>query len=166
MDIFKNGDSLFLNSGNISELLQNLSTLFFEKSDSQISLYIPKSAKEREIFPILFQTPKNGFVNILLISENGEVFELLSNHFSEKREQISVGKLLNQEFFGMVENGNYFEKSMFIAIFSENSLETNFLKIRDENMKYQEIEFSRFLELFENSEFHFAGKIVTIFQKR
>jgi len=161
ISVFQNGNSLFLNSGDISELF-SLSNLFFDKTDSQIVLDIPKFIKEREEFDIQFSTYKKGFVNILLITDKGEVFEVLSNHFSENIEKTSVGRILNKKFFGIVENGKNSEKSMFIAIFSEQSLEDSFLKIRDENQKYQEINFSKFLELFQDSRFHFSGKIVTI----
>jgi len=160
--IFKNHNSLFINSGNISELLPHLSTLFFTKSDSHISLNIPDIVKERDEFDIQFSTSTNGFVNILMITDKGEVFEIISNYFSEKREKISVGQILDKHFFGMVENKEEFEDSMFIGIFSKNNLEDNFLKIRDENQKYQEINFSRFLELFHNNIFNFTSKIIRI----
>ena len=146
--VFQNGDSFYLNSDKVSEPIPNLNKLFFSQKSEIVELKAPFEVKENSNFDIEFKSTENGFITIFNIGENGEVYEVISNYRVTENRSYSTSEILNMRLYGKIENGRDSEKSMFIAIFSENSLETSFSKVRNFNeRKYKPIEFNKFLKL-------------------
>jgi hypothetical protein len=159
ISLFKNKNSIFINSDEVSELLPDLTTLFFNFENEFIILKIPNEIRENIDFDIDFKSSKDGFVSIFLISEKGEVFEILSNHKSKKDTFYSFSKLRDQTLYGKIENGKDFEKSLFFAIFSKKSLKEKFLKIRSEDERISGFGLEKALELFNLEETYFSSSI-------
>ncbi len=146
--IFKNGDSYFLNSGNSSKLIPNFNLLFFNKVSPVVSMELPNEIEERVDFDIKISSTKDGFVTLLVVSENGDVFEILSNNSITANRELSLKEIRKQLFFGVVENGQNFENSLFITIFSEKSLQSRFLEIRNEDERRGGIGADKLLKIF------------------
>jgi hypothetical protein len=165
LDIFKNGNSFFLNSDEVSQFIPNLETLFFNFDNRNIELEIPTEIQENKDFDIGVKTVKSGFLTVLVVSENGEVFEIISNLKIQKNRKVSLSKIQGQNFYGKIENGKDFEKNMFVAIFSNENLENRFLKIRSENEKIFGFGFQKLPKILNSKNIEFETKIQTLFSK-
>ena len=159
----KNRDNIFINSGEVSENMANLTPLFFEKSSKNLNIQIPKEVKAGEGFELSLISLKKGFLNIFILSEVGEVVTVVKNYKIEKNREFSTEKFLGQEFYSWVQTEKEFEKTVFVVTLTNKSLDIDFQKIREKEAKYKFFEFSRFLELFKNK-FEFSSKVITILQ--
>ena len=156
--IFKNQNSTFLNAGNVSELLK-IEKLFFDLKNSKIDLIFPQEIKSQSEFDIKFRSSKNGFISILVASETGEVFEIISNFETVANKNYSTADITEQLFYGKIENGKTLEKNMFLAIFSEEPLNSKFLKVRSEEEKINGFTFDKLTEFFNLENIEFTTKI-------
>ncbi len=148
---FTSNNETFIRGDEVSEILPNFKNLFFKLNNQNIKIFIPETIKELESFDIKLDINISGFLTLLNINEQGEVFEIISNYFiKNSQKNISVNKILEQELYGVIDNNQNFEESLFIAILSKTNLENKFNEIRNEKVKYSKIEFQNFLKLFDN----------------
>jgi hypothetical protein len=165
LQIFKNGNSFFLTSDEVSQLLPNLNRLFFNFENRNITLTIPNEIQENNEFDIEVETAKNGFITILVVSEKGEVFEIVSNLKIPKNRKISLSKIKQQLFYGKIENGENLEQNLFIAIFSKESLNSRFLQIRSEKEKLKGFGFQKLPKILNSKDIEFEAKIQYLSKK-
>jgi len=164
ISFFKKDGNIFINADSTSEIIESFSILFFDKKANNLEIVAPKTIKEYDKFDININLKTAGFLNLLLINENGEVFEIVSNLYLETANNISVNTIIERELCGAIENNKTFERAMFVAILSKNNLESNFLKIRQNQEKYSELKFENMLQLFDDSiDFEFTSATLTIY---
>jgi hypothetical protein len=156
--IFRNQNSIFLNAENSSKLLK-INELFFSLKNAGINLEVPQEIKNGDKFDIKFRASKSGFVSILVASEDGDVFEIISNYNIQKNRTYSAIEITQQHFYGKIENGKEVEENMFFAIFSEEPLNSKFLKIRSEEEQINGFGFDKLIEIFNLENIEFTTKI-------
>ena len=96
---FTSNNETFIRGDEVSEILPNFKNLFFKLNNQNIKIFIPETIKELESFDIKLDINISGFLTLLNINEQGEVFEIISNYFIKNSQKIYLLiKFLNKNF--------------------------------------------------------------------